>query len=106
MLWKMVGSHANCMLFVVNRVKHANTMACMVFLHVISCLESHCKESLLVKMTQREKSWTEREKRLSERHGAFAGVHREYYSFWVISLTHNTLCTTAQDLVMNAGTDI
>lgn len=43
---------------------------------------------------------------MSERHSAVAGVHREHYSFWVISLTHNTLCTTGQDLVMNAGTDI
>lgn len=45
-------------------------------------------------------------KGLSERHGAVAGVPRERYSFWVISLSHNTLCTTVQDKVMNAGTDI
>lgn len=45
-------------------------------------------------------------KGLTERHGAVAGVPREPYSFWVISLSHNTQCTTVRDKVMNAGTDI
>lgn len=38
-----------------------------------------------------EKGFGWKEKQLSERHGAVAGVHRDHRPFWVISLTHTTI---------------